>query len=508
MKRLSFVFLSILLMAGCSGSDSSSTSDPSDTVDTPPGSGYSTTRVTMGTQCGAEPATLDDNGKRKVDALNYYFNGNAEIINGFPRQATAVLNWSCNATPLDTSMGVIPMSVFYSTKAGSEDSFEKFQEDVNTENLPKHYIDLGLLASYFSFAINQEKTEAGSILINPDLLGEVLKKGWLTKELPIDVNAALTAAVCVLSSQNFEGSKSLDELWQAYGTSWQAWGKDATDFDEAFTPVVTDCLANPQTSVEIPEFENSFKGYTLGLNWLVEKYGNEKLTYGWLMNISTPTEIGWLYNNLSEDQIQATFTNPVVETLQNTAYSDASYMPDFLAFDKYGADDTYPVQQLHAYPYFFNARDWDNYLTAVKQTSEDLDDMPIMLWQIPGGHIQYDGDSYTNPDHISSFSTYLFGDENLNEDLSNTINLDNVKLDAYHNCGEECGAVSYLKMNNYNWQTSDRMDDVINANIFAIHWQSYTYPTVGIYDIITEVTDCNDKGWLADKVKAYAGLTK
>jgi hypothetical protein len=517
MKRLSVVFLFIFLTVACSGSDSTFTSDQSDTVDTPPQLRYAGRRVSMGNQIGAEPATLDENGKRRVDALNYYFNGNAEVFSTaqepyalYPRNAGTLLGWCDRAKPLDETWGVRPLIIYYSTKSGSEGDIAGFKKEVDDENLPKYYITLGLLASYYRFAIDEGKTKAraASILINPDLLGYITQQGWLDspaflKDLIINVNRALTAAACVLSSQNFGESESmrLDDLWE------NLWGNES-GFNEAVTPVVKACLENPETSVDIPGFSEDFKGYTLGMNWLVETYGNpKKMAYGWHMNISAPPVGGkWLFNDLGEDAIESTFTTPVLKALQDTAYSDPDWMPDFLAFDKYGADDT-QVKNLGAantnYPYFYNARDWDNYLAGVKQTSEGLNKMPIVLWQIAGGHIQDDGGAYTNADHISSFSTYLFGDQNLNEDLSNAINLSDVTLDAYHNCTTGCDAVSYLRMNDYNWKTSDRMAAVIAANVYAIHWQSYTYPTVGIYANPFS-SECNDGGWLSEKVKAYA----
>ena len=514
MKRLSVIFLSILLMTGCSGSD---TSDQSDTVDTPPQLGYASKRVSMGNQIGAEPATLDDDGERQVDALNYYFNGNAEVFSTaqepyalYPKNAGTLLGWCDKAKPLDDTWGVRPLIIYYSTKSGSEGDIVGFKKEVDDDNLPKYYITLGLLASCYQFAIDKGKTKSkvASILINPDLLGYITQQSWLDntdflKGLTINVNKALTVAACVLSSESFGESESmsLDDLWENYSGN-------ESGFNDTVTPVVKACLNNPETSVDIPEFSDDFKGYTLGFNWLVKTYGNpEKIAYGWHMNISAPREGGkWLFNNLSEDEIKSTFTDPVLATLKNTAYSNVDWMPNFLAFDKYGADDT-QVKNLGVantnYPYFYNARDWDNYLTGVKQTSEGLGNLPMMLWQIAGGHIQYDGGSYTNADHISSFSTYLFGDQNLNEDLSNTINLSDVALDAFHNCTENCDAVSYLRMNDYNWKTSDKMAVVIAANIYAIHWQSYTLPTVGIYKNPFS-SECNDEGWLSEKVKTYA----
>jgi len=502
MKRVFVMFLFLLLMAGCGESDSPPPQD--ETVDAP--KGYSTKRITMGNQIGEDPSRAGAGAQRKVDALNYYFNGNGQIINGYPTTAVALLGWCNKATPLDKYRVVTPMIIYYSTKAGSEGVCAGFKEDVNDVNLPKHYIDLGLLASYYNFAISQKQTTAASILINPDLLGLITQHGWLAaggclKDFPINVNEALKAAVCVLSSQSFEGSLSLDDLWQKYRN-------DAGGFNTAFTPVLNTCLSNPQTSVDILEFSNDFKGYTLAMNWLVATYGESNVTYAWHMNITAPAAgMSWIYNDWNQGEIQSTFTNPVLDTLQNTAYSDASWMPDFLAFDKYGADDT---QVENGYPYFYNARDWGNYLTAVKQTSEGLGNLPIMLWQIPGGHIQYQGDPFTDAAHISSFSTYLFGDANLQSDLSNAINLNNVVMGNIHHCAPQCDAIGYLKMNHYDWSNSNKMAAVIDANIFAIHWMCYTLPTVGIYvahyDWPEKTVD--DKGWLSNKVIVYASSTQ
>jgi hypothetical protein len=311
--------------------------------------------------------------------------------------------------------------------------------------------------------------------------------------LTINVNKALQAATCVLSSRSFDGSSCLDDLWQTYED-------DESGFNTAFAPVLSACLAHPETPIALPTFEDNFSGYTLAMNWLLETYGDSTVTYGWHMNITAPPEgMAWIYNDLNSIQIMNTFTAPVLETLEATAYGDPAWMPDFLAFDKYGADDT---QVGSGYPYFYNARDWDNYLTAVQQTSIELGNLPIMLWQIPGGHIQYEGDPFADAAHISSFATYLFGDANLRTDLSNAINLSG----DIHHCAPACDAIGYLRMHDYDWNASDKIAAVINANVFAIHWMCYTLPTVGIY--VDHYGPLDDKGWLSNKVASYAAAHK
>ena len=103
------------------------------------------------------------------------------------------------------------------------------------------------------------------------------------------------------------------------------------------------------------------------------------------------------------------------------------YMPDYFVFDRYENDDSAAPGDATLY----NARSWDNYLTAVGQVSTHFNNIPIMMWQIPGSHIPYVGES--NPEELTGqgippnlyiFSTapdYFFGDANLKPDLSNMI---------------------------------------------------------------------------------------
>ena len=63
---------------------------------------------------------------------------------------------------------------------------------------------------------------------------------------------------------------------------------------------------------------------------------------------------------------------------------NGKYKPDFLVFDRYEMDDS----AAYGVGYWYNARDWNNYLTFVQQISSGLGNQPVMLWQIHGGHIQ------------------------------------------------------------------------------------------------------------------------
>ncbi len=70
---------------------------------------------------------------------------------------------------------------------------------------------------------------------------------------------------------------------------------------------------------------------------------------------------------------------------------------DFIALDKYGTDggatgSGYP-QTTPGYTdpaagnYFYNADHWNNYLLYAKTLHEQLNDLPVRLWQIPVGHV-------------------------------------------------------------------------------------------------------------------------
>lgn len=117
--------------------------------------------------------------------------------------------------------------------------------------------------------------------------------------------------------------------------------------------------------------------------------------------------------------------------------------------------------------------------------SKGLGDIPVMLWQIPGGHLQIQGGIDTRESHGSTAPNYFFGDGWLEPDLSN--------LKAY--IPQE--TKDYLLQDGYDWTSSNNMLKARESNVFPILWGGGNTTSVGKFP-------SDDGGWLSEKVLEYS----
>ena len=337
------------------------------------------------------------------------------------------------------------------------------------------------------------------------------------------VNQEVAKAVCYLTTNvNYSWTFSNTGKTIAYtGTPIQvaqgitnqangAWvmGDTYADWSESAAPAwYAACKAKPNNpqNINIPTFSNDFSGWIQANNWLIKQFGPH-VTFGWHENVSMlPTGSRWVhqYNShlaTTESNIQTNVSTPTVNTLNTFKVFTGTYKPDFIVFDRYEVDDTNNLS------FFYNDSDWDNLLTMVGQVSKSYNNLPVMLWQMPGGHMQVTNDIDTRNSHGGALTDYLFGDSN----VSMGTNCTNSNLQSYW-CGLNisssdyapfAGSVyNYLTMNGYKWnQNNGKLAVAAQKNVFAILWGGGTGPTTGINHL---VSGDNDNGWLAAKVVNY-----
>jgi hypothetical protein len=234
----------------------------------------------------------------------------------------------------------------------------------------------------------------------------------------------------------------------------------------------------------------------------------------------------WLHADLTNAAIAKTYSKPLWTWLNRNAPSTIKtgalgegYVPDYFVFDRYETDDSAGAGQATLY----NARSWDNYLTAVGQVSKHFDNIPIMLWQIPGSHIPYVGEAnpelYNKTDGLYVFSSapvYFFGDNNLRANLSNIIKgPGSTTNSAVGNFPMNCGSTAYNctagstykdyllaykgKANHFNWgKDNGKLAKAAANNVFAILWGGGNTTNV-----IKNFSNTDDHGWLAGKIIQY-----
>jgi len=264
-------------------------------------------------------------------------------------------------------LGMVPFFVFYNIP----DSGESYAGDIahiqSNAYMEGYYKDL-------KFLLDICKQEAGDeqvgLLFEPDFLGYMMQQ---SNKQPSEINASVTSA-----------------------------------------------YSSGVLSASDPTFNNTVEGLVKSINYTVNKYYPQAY-FGWQFNL-------WAYEGpgvTSKGILHATENIGMTEGLKainNAAklttdyYMSAgigSYGADFISIDKYGLDGG-AMPGASADPassvWLWNADIWTNYLSFVKTMNVSAK-LPVVLWQIPVGHINtsqeanpYSGGLF--PDHTGQDTKY------------------------------------------------------------------------------------------------------
>jgi hypothetical protein len=411
----------------------------------------------------------------------------------------------------------------------------------------------------------------GSLILNPDLMGAIQQGSFIGNvngALPAKaVDTAVDQALCFLTTKrsyfntsNPNGLSSAPYLNKTYkGTAvsileqlladgypvWSInsaqdpyWNTSTSNLiggsGSSYSQVGTwfnKCVAKPKydhTAYPRPLFKAGFDGWVQANNWLIRTFSPVgQVTFGWQDNMWAVGSGYWLHADLTNDAIAGIYSKPLAAWLNKNAPSTvrsgalgASYVPDYFAFDRYETDDSAGAGEATLY----NARSWDNYLTAVSQVSAKFAGIATMLWQIPGSHIPYAGEAnpelYNNTPGQYVFSTapvYFFGDNKLQADLGNIIagsgSTTNSEVGNYpmncgataYNCASGSDYRQYLLAykglpDNFDWGKNNKKLKFAagKAHVFAILWGGGNTTNV-----IKNFSNTDDHGWLAGKILDY-----
>lgn len=403
----------------------------------------------------------------------------------------------------------------------------------------------------------------GALILNPDLIGAMEQNNYINQvnqQLGSgDVNLAVDQAL-TLMTQTYtyvDKDKSTNQPWSKHnpymvtfsGTpyciltqllaqgypAWlvssvndQFWGININNSGSAMGRWFEQAVKHPHAYSALynhPNFPPGFDGWVQANNWIIRTFApkDQGVTFGWQENMWAVNSGWWLHNYLNPMQVKQEFSLPVTTWIEHNAPSivvnssiNKPYSPDFIVFDRYEMDDSAAPGQATLY----NANSWDNLLTAVSQVSVALNNAPVMLWQIPGSHLPYQGEqqSEMRPNSttayvFSSAPVYFFGDHHLKSDLSNLIfnpngSTINEQVGAfnmpvgYHDAGSRYQ--QYLldyhgKNNNFDWsQDNGRLALAVKDHVFAILWGGGNTTNV-----IKNFSNVSDHGWLAAKIRQY-----
>lgn len=411
----------------------------------------------------------------------------------------------------------------------------------------------------------------GTLILDPDLLGDIQQNNDITTVNGVItanvVNTAVDQALCFLTTKRSYTNTSAPNggtpvylnktytgrpvgiLQQMLADGYPVWSIDSSG--DAYWNVATDnlingagttyskigvwfnkCAKNPKYDHKAyvrPNFPAGFEGWVEANNWLIRTFsGPNRVTFGWQDNLWAVNSAWWVHQDLTPSQVASTYSTPVSSWLNTNAPSairtgalGAGYAPDYFVFDRWESDDDADAGDATLY----NARAWDNYLSGVGQISAANNNIPIMMWQIPGSHLPYVGEK--NPETVPNvsptehvFSTapvYFFGESSLDKNLKNLVvgpgSIASTEVGDFamncasnaYNCTVNSDYKQFLKEykgkpNNYDWSKPNGhlAAAAQNAHVFAILWGGGNTTSV-----IDNFSNNDDHGWLAAKIKAY-----
>lgn len=434
--------------------------------------GWPTDRIAMGTAVDGGQAAVEKLKDRHVDTVFTYAGNNGAGDRGqfisFDKKVDIIVQ---QARDLEKTTGqaVRPVIVFY-TVDGSDGTWAMQQDldidpQTNTNNLYLHYANLIQMAQQLQNYKDTNHSTPASLILNPDFLGEMHKQcgEWycpIPFDQPVNVSKGLTDAIQFLTQQGY-----------------------------IKTPVTI--------PAQFLKANTTIADYVASVNWIIHTFAPD-VPFGWQDNIWAGDEKGhgWIHQATQQPSLIDTHVSSEASFLTQMQVFSPAYRPHFIVFDKWERD-VFDSQLNGAglnNGYLYNSSDWDVYMQFVGKISQSFSNVPVMLWQIPGGHLQLTNDIDQRNDHASTAPNYFLGDTNLNQQLNNVasyIAKSTLTPASYYVSSNKVMDYLACPANQLNCWQKNRLADVKQKNVFAILWGGgSTTGVVGISDKL------DDNGWL------------
>lgn len=377
---------------------------------------------------------------------------------------------------LEKSVGrnVMPVFVFYSVNAsgGIWGAMQDLDIDpARAEDfLWKHYANLIYFCKQLESYKDAHHAIPATVILNPDFLGELHKTqgDWYSIPIdqPINIKDALSKAI---------------------------------DYTHATAKIPEEFLTN---QTKLPD-------YIASVNWIMHTFAPD-VPFGWQDNVWLGDKNGhlWIHQARTQTRLISEHINAEVDFLKNMqVFTNPNYKPNFLVFDKYERDVFDKNGSGGSYVaggYLYNVIDLNVYMEIVHEVGKSLNNIPIMLWQIPGGHLQVTADIDTRCDHGSTEADYFLGDSNLAAGLKNLQSYISGPIDAKTYSLGDLPAIQtiidYLNIcpkNEPNCWHTGHMDLVKKANVFAMLWGGGSTTGIAGTPLVAD-----DNGWLFAKISS------
>lgn len=405
-------------------------------------------------------AAFDDNFKNSpLSAIFKYSGLDGAGDRGKIPDMTPTKNTIEQARRLEASQGgrkILPVMVHYTANASGGGSLEAIKDLAENQNLYFHYRNLIQEIKVMLSYEDADHPNPGAFVISPDLIGAI-------QQDVVFGNAHNIRTMRVEVNQDIKRAFQDENL----------------------------------SITEVPSFSDDLKGYLQSVNFVIHHVGECKIPFGYQQNVWAAGSARWVYELAGE------FNDPVSEAIEVADFMNSlelytgDWKPDFIAFDRYERDCFGPAAIQN---YAWGAKHWDMYLTWCKEIAERIGNVPIMLWQIPGGHMPTTDENIVNFDianHSSASAPYFLGDSRIGTDISKIHpSLRNTALTLPHYGANTIGE-HLANDNGYDWGTSN-LQRLANMNVFSILWGGGSTTGAGSIG-----TNGDDDKWLAGKLSEY-----
>ncbi|HEU5381303.1 MAG TPA: carbohydrate-binding protein [Ktedonobacteraceae bacterium] len=287
-----------------------------------------------------------DGTNKRVDIRYIYINGGP--INGWRTWTSADGGRAISYVRESLKMGMIPFFVYYNIPDSSE-SYAVDKQHINDASYMQAYFkDLQFFLGLVSQEAGDEKV---GIVLEPDFIGYMMQNSNGKTPTPLNQLSAQTGA--------------------AYSS-------------------------NVLTASD-PTFPNTITGLIQATNFIIHKNEPNAL-FGWQFNLWASPGVTVNIPSTGLMRITDSLGMSAGRTaITNEAQATANYYmsggitsngASFISVDKYGLDavGTGSASDPASATWFWNADHWNNYLLYVKNLHL-VTGMPVILWQIPVGHI-------------------------------------------------------------------------------------------------------------------------
>ncbi|KID84250.1 hypothetical protein MGU_08553 [Metarhizium guizhouense ARSEF 977] len=324
--------------------------------------------LTFGGLADMTPTNADDFVAARASSIFKYAGDSGTFLTDDPATRRTIQLARDIEAKLGDGSPVLPIMISYTVNLSLGDIYKKLQD---TTGLTHSFANLILSLNISNTFIDQDHPVPAGFIVNADFLGEGQKENLVDYAMPV--------------RKPLQGA--LDH-----------WNVEAT----------------------IPDsIEDTFAGYTLAVNWLVRTVA-PTATFGWQVNIWGGGTSTWIYDSGPGDQQpleQAKQTADYIKQLGT--YASGDYTPDFLAVDRYEADDW--TVRAYVPGYFYGPHEWRRYYDFVRYLGLELQ-VPVAPWQIPSSHAPLVMDAVASDfdaQHWGTGGSYLLGDADVGSDIDN-----------------------------------------------------------------------------------------